>query len=115
MEENMQHFWNIMFYYFKKDKNTTERQKQNCTVFGEGTVTDQMCQKQFEKFRARDFPLDHVPRLGKPFEVDSNQIETLIENNQYYTTWEIANILKIFKSIKLLVKMKMCLLFYRKN
>ena len=47
MEENMQHFWNIMFYYFKKDKNTTERQKQNCTVFGEGTVTDQMCQKWF--------------------------------------------------------------------
>ena len=37
---------------------------------------------------------------------DSNQIETLIENNQCYTTWEIANILKISKSIKLLVKRK---------
>ena len=37
--------------------------------------------------------------------VDSDQIETLIENNQYYTTWKIADILKISKSIKLLVKM----------
>ena len=69
-------------------------------------MTGQTCQKQFEKFRARDFPLDHVPRLGKPFEVDSNQIETLIENNQCYITQEIANIFKIPKSIQLLVKMK---------
>ena len=23
MEENMQHFWYIMLYYFKKDKNAT--------------------------------------------------------------------------------------------
>ena len=37
---------------------------------------------------------------------DSDQIETLIENNQHYTMQEIAGILKISKSIKLLVKMK---------
>ena len=29
-----------------------------------------------------------------------------MENNQRYTTWEIADILKISRSIKLLVKMK---------
>ena len=34
------------------------------------------------------------------------KIETLIENNQSYTIQEIANILKISKSIKLLVKIK---------
>ena len=43
--------------------------------------------------------LDDAPWLGKPAEVDSNQIETLIENNQCYTMQEIANILKISKSI----------------
>ena len=31
-------------------------------------------------------------------EVDSDQIETIIENNQHRTTWEIANILRISKS-----------------
>ena len=36
--------------------------------------------------------------LGTPAEVDSDQIETLIENNQRYTMREIANILKISKS-----------------
>ena len=48
-------------------------------------------------------------------EVDSDQIKTLIKNNQCYTTQEIVNTLKISKSIKLLVKMKMCLLFYGKK
>ena len=45
-----------------------------------------------------DFSLDDTPRLGRPVEVDSDQIETLIENNQHYTTWEIDDILKISKS-----------------
>ena len=35
---------------------------------------------------------------GRPTEVDSDQIEILIENDQHYTTWEIAYILKITKS-----------------
>ena len=86
-------------------------------MYEEGTVTDQMCQKWFVKFRAGDFLLDDSQQLGKPVEVDSDQIETLIENSQRYTTQEeIANILKISKSIKLLVKVKVkCHLFYRKN
>ena len=40
MEENMQHFLHIMLCYFKKEKNTTETQKQICAVYGEGAVTN---------------------------------------------------------------------------
>ena len=47
-------------------------------------MTDGKCQKWFAKFRAGDFLLDDAPRLGRPVEVDSNQIKTLIENNQCY-------------------------------
>ena len=71
---------------------------------GEGAVTDQMCQKWFVKFCAGDFLLDDAPQSGRPVEVDSNQTETLIENNQFCTTWELVNILKIHKSIKLMGK-----------
>ena len=47
MEENTQHFQHIMLYYFKKGKNTIEMQKREiCAVYGEGAVTDQMCQKE---------------------------------------------------------------------
>ena len=50
MEENVQHFWHIMLYSFKKGKNTTEMQKKICAVYGEGAVTDRTCQKWFAKF-----------------------------------------------------------------
>ena len=87
-----------MLYYFKKGKNTTEKQKIIHAVYGEGAVTDRTYQKWFLKFRAGDFSLDDAPRSGRPVEVDSDQIETLIENNQRYTMREIADILKISKS-----------------
>ena len=48
--EETQHFWCIMLYYFKKDKNATEMQKNICAVYGEDAVTDQTCQKWFVKF-----------------------------------------------------------------
>ena len=81
-------------------------QKVISSVYGEGAMTDWMCQKWFVKFHARDFFLDDAQQLGRLVEVDSDQIDTLIENNQCYTTWEIADILKMSKSIKLFVKMK---------
>ena len=85
-------------------------------MYGESAVIDQMCLNWFMKFHAVDFSLDSAPQSGKPVEVDSNQIKTLTENNQRHTMREIANILKIPKSIKLLVKMKkMGLSFYRKK
>ena len=75
-------------------------------MYGDGALTDRMCQKWFAKFRAGDLSLDGAPWSGRPVEVDGHQIDTLIENNQCYTTWDIAVILKISKSTKLLVKMK---------
>ena len=87
-------------------------QKKISAAYGEGAVTNETCQKWFVKFHAGDFSLDDAPQSGGPFEVDSDQIKTLIENNQYYATWEIADILKIPKSIKLLVKMKYVCLFH---
>ena len=50
VEEDTQHFWHIMLYYFKNGKNATETHKKICSMYGEGTVTDQMCQKWFVKF-----------------------------------------------------------------
>ena len=50
-----------MLYYFKNGKNATEMQKKICAVYGEGVVTDRMCQKWFVKFCAGDFSLDNAP------------------------------------------------------
>ena len=87
MEENMQHFWHIVLYYFKKGKNASETQtkKKICAVYGEGAVTDGMCQKWLAKLCARYFSLDDAPWSGRPVEADSDQIETLTKNNQRST------------------------------
>ena len=74
-----------------------------------------MCQKWFAKFHAGDFSLDDAPWSGRPVEIDNDQSKTLSENNQRYTTQEIADTLKISKSIKLLVKMKNVFYFMEKN
>ena len=54
-----------------------------------------MCPKHFVKFLVSDFLFDDAPWLGRPVEHDSKKIETVLENNQQYTMWEIVNILKI--------------------
>ena len=51
-------------------------------MYGEGVVTDRMCQKWFVKVSARDFSLDNAPWLDRLVEVISDEIWTLIENNQ---------------------------------
>ena len=84
-----------MYYYFKKGKK----------------ATDQMCQKWFVKLHAGDFQLDGAPHLGRPVEVDSDQIDTLIENNQHYAMQVSQNI----QSNKVIGENEKCVLFYGKN
>ena len=50
--------------------------------------------------------MDGAPWLRRPVGVDSDQVETLIENKQRYNLWEIANILTISKSVRSLLKTK---------
>ena len=86
-----------MLYYFEKGKNTTEMHKSLVQCM-EKVLTDGTCQKWLSKFCAGDFLLDDTPWLGRPVKVDSDQIKTLTENNQSYTTSEIFDIFKISKS-----------------
>ena len=81
VEEKSNIFSILCFIISRKVKT----QKKIYAVCREGAVTDRTCQKWFVKFHAGDFSLDHAPRSGRPAEVDSHQIETIIENNQRYT------------------------------
>ena len=46
----------------KSSLNAKKKKKKICAVYGEGAVTDQMCQKWFAKFCAGDFSLDDAPQ-----------------------------------------------------
>ena len=96
----------------------TGTQKKICVVYGKSAVTDWICQNWFVKFHTEvcslwSFFLDDVPQSGRPIEVGSNQIKTLIENNKHCTTWEIADILKISQSsIEKLFTSSLCKLLW---
>ena len=98
---NNERKYTFLAYYallLKKSKNSTEMQKVICAVYGDDAVTDWTCQKWFVKFCAGDFLLDIASQSGRPVQLDSYHIETLIENNQCYTTWEITDKIKCWKS-----------------
>ena len=61
---------------------TTAMQKNICAAYGDHAVTNRTRERWFAKFQAGDFSPDDTPWLSRPVEVDSSQIETLIENNQ---------------------------------
>ena len=48
-------------------------------------MADGTCQKWFVKFCVADFSLDGAPWFSRPVDVDSDQTETLTENDQRYT------------------------------
>ena len=82
MEENKQHFWYILLCYFKKGKNAAENSKK-IVQYMETVLWLIECIKS----GLQSFMLEISPWMmmllgrGRPVEVDSNQIETLIENN----------------------------------
>lgn len=43
------------------------------------------------------FLLNDTSQSNRPIEVDNNQMNILLENIQFYTIWQIANIMKISK------------------
>lgn len=74
IEGKRQHFGILCFIILR---NIKTHLKKICLEYGEGAVTDQMCQKWFVKFRIGGFSLDNAPCSGRQVESDSNQIKTL--------------------------------------
>ena len=70
-----------------------------------------MCQEWFAKFCAGHLSLDNAPWSDRPVEVDSNQIETLIENKQHPIMWETVNILKIIQINKVIGENRKCVFY----
>ena len=72
----------LCFIFLRKVKTTETNKKKSGAVYREGAVTDWTCQKWFAKFCTGAFSLDDAPQPGRPAEVDSDQVETLIDNSQ---------------------------------
>jgi len=54
--------------------------------------------KRFASFKADDFNFEDQERPDRSSTTDEDQIKTLIENNPYYTTRKLAEMLNMSKS-----------------
>ena len=105
MKENTQYFWSIMLYNFKKGKNATEIQKKMCSIWRrccDGlNVSEVVCEVLCWRFIARQCSMVRLTSWG--WKQSSWDFDW--EQSTFYMQ-EIADILKISKLIKLLVKVK---------
>ena len=106
MEENKQQVQHIMLYYFRKSRKVQLKCRRRLVRCAEKVLGLIDCVKVLATFPAGDPSLGGAPGSGgAAVEAVSDPTGTLTENSQRSTTQEI-DILKISKSIKLLVKMK---------
>ena len=102
MEEKKQRFWHSTLYYFKKGKNTTETQKKKKKRYAQ-CMEKVLWLIEHVKSGLQSFLLEISCRMMLHGQVDQLKLiviksKKIIEDNQRYTMWEIADILKISKS-----------------
>lgn len=93
MEQNKLYFHCLMLFYFRKGKNATQTKKKICVW--RRCRNQRMCQRWFAKFHAGDTTLEDEKRSDRPAVADDDKIKNLIEDNQRYTTREVAEILHL--------------------
>ena len=81
------HLRHSILYEFQQGRNTTETCKNLLKVFGEGIVSNRTCRRWFRKFETGDFDLSD---MGGPSLIDDDVVETMLEEDPFLTTSEIA-------------------------
>ncbi|EFN78757.1 Histone-lysine N-methyltransferase SETMAR, partial [Harpegnathos saltator] len=85
----------ILLYYFKKGKRAADAYKKICRVYGDDDLTERVCQRWYANFRPGDFDVNDAPRSGRPIEINSSDIKSIIEVNPSQSVREIATTLNI--------------------
>ena len=114
MEENTQHFWHIILYYFKKGKNSTETHTQDVRsvqLKKEKVLWPVKCVKSGCEVSWYQWHFGPIILCGGAVLCIGRCLAATQPLPTRSQQQEIADILKISKSIKLLVKMKNVRLF----
>lgn len=74
----------MFFYFWKIKKNTGQRAKLICALYGDGTIaeTEGIVYKSFARSKSGHFDLADWECSGWPEVVDDDKIKSTIENNQ---------------------------------
>ncbi|GFW83774.1 transposase [Trichonephila clavipes] len=86
MENQKEHFRQILLFYFRKGKNASQAHKKLCAVYGDEALKERQCQNWFAKFRSGDFSLKDKKRSCHPVEVDYDLIKAIIDSDRHSIT-----------------------------
>ena len=91
MAETNLHLRHCLLYEYELGHSAAEAQRNICQALGQGALDASTARRWFARFREGDYGLEDRPRLGRPQEVDREQVRSLVEADHYETARSMAS------------------------
>ena len=90
--EKLEHFWHILLFEFNRGAKAVESARNIWAVYGNNTIRESMARKWFSCFKEDRFGISDTSHSGRPSGFDEDHLNTLIHNDPYQCTRELANV-----------------------
>lgn len=95
MEIEKIHIRHCMLHYFHRHKTAAETVRVICETYGESSVSDDVCQYWFKRFKSGDIDLSYKSPSGRPQKVENDDLQALLDEDSAQTQRELSDKLGI--------------------